>query len=149
MSGGLTPRVALHSHVMATEATVGRPFEKGKSGNPGGRPKGLAKSVRDMCDAEAPGGDGAASLARIMVKIAYDETEERKTRMDAIKWLTDRGWGKTPSYMPVEMEDPLELTDRELRDAADQFTAEVIRLAPASGAGSSDPGGSAETQSLT
>ena len=35
-----------------TVRRIGRPFEPGQSGNPGGRPKGLAKAVRD-----ASGGD--------------------------------------------------------------------------------------------
>jgi len=35
-----------------TVRRIGRPFQPGQSGNPGGRPKGLAKAVRD-----ASGGD--------------------------------------------------------------------------------------------
>jgi hypothetical protein len=30
-----------------SKGTVGRPFEKGVSGNPGGRPKGLVRKIRE------------------------------------------------------------------------------------------------------
>jgi hypothetical protein len=90
-------------------------FAPGKSGNPGGRPKGLAKRVRELV-----GADGE-DLAKIMLVIAYDEKEATRDRMEAIKWLSDRGWGKAPAFAPIEDDDPLDLAEREATEIADVF----------------------------
>jgi hypothetical protein len=43
-------------------ATVGRPFPKGVSGNPGGRPKSLSRKTRELV-----GGDGEP-----LIRLAFD-----------------------------------------------------------------------------
>jgi hypothetical protein len=43
--------------------------------------------------------------------------------------LADRGWGKAPAFAPVEDKDPLDLNAAE--QAAERFTAEVLRLVAA------------------
>ena len=84
------------------------PWKPGQSGNPGGRPKGLAKAVREAYTAD--------DLVSAMVKLAKGEpVAGLKPRMadvtDALKWLADRGWGKAADYKPIEEGDPLELND--------------------------------------
>jgi hypothetical protein len=70
---------------------VGRPFPKGVSGNPGGRPKGLGRYVPELV-----GGDGRR-IADFMLSVVEDETERTETRLKAAEWLADRGFGKAPA----------------------------------------------------
>jgi hypothetical protein len=72
---------------------VGRPFPKGSSGNPGGRPKGLARYVRELVGADGRG------IADYMLSVLGDEAERTETRIQAATWLADRGFGKAPATM--------------------------------------------------
>jgi Family of unknown function (DUF5681) len=94
-------------------------FPKGVSGNPGGRPKGLAKATKALI-----GEDGMA-LVELWWDIARDETRRDRDRLDASKLLADRGWGKVAVYEPQE--DPFDLEDVEA--AAEEFRKSVLRLA--------------------
>lgn len=73
----------------------GQGFKSGQSGNPGGRPKGLAALVRKMTR------DGEL-LVSIMLDIATGKLKvnarpaSHRDRMAAVEWLADRGWGKAP-----------------------------------------------------
>ncbi len=84
-------------------------FQKGVSGNPGGRPKGLQKRVRQAC-----GQDGKA-LVEMLLKIAHDTEESTRNRLVAIKELLDRGWGKPVQELSGTVDVPktlkIELTD--------------------------------------
>jgi hypothetical protein len=93
---------------------------KGVSGNPGGRPQGLARAARELV-----GGDGEA-LVQIWWDIARDETRRDSDRLEASKLLADRGWGKAAVFSPQEG-DPLGLEDAQR--AAEEFRANILRLA--------------------
>ncbi|MBM2823523.1 MAG: hypothetical protein HW413_2269 [Thermoleophilia bacterium] len=69
----------------------------GVSGNPGGRPKGLSRRVRELV------GDDGHAIAEFMFTILSDETECTADRMEAAKWLADRGFGKSVQPMSVDM----------------------------------------------
>ena len=75
-----------------TAKVVGKPFPKGVSGNPGGRPRGLAAYVREST------GNGQ-EMVDLMTSIMRGETIDGaapriRDRMDAASWLADRAFGK-------------------------------------------------------
>lgn len=113
-------------------------FTKGKSGNPGGRPKGLQKLVRQML-----GRDGWAAVVRTQYEIAtgvFESTSklglQAKEVTAAATWLADRGFGKPvqqtdvtsngqtvggPVVVPL---DPSEMSDEQL-ERLEQTLAEA------------------------
>ena len=85
----------------ATVRRIGRPFPPGVSGNPGGRPKGVARTVRDVC------GGSPLLLAQILLEIAEDPTARNADRIAAVREILDRGWGKAVGFADIEGAHPL------------------------------------------
>lgn len=71
---------------MASRSKDGR-FQKGRSGNPGGRPK-LIGHVRELAKAETE-----ASI-RALVRVRDDKKAPPASVVAAAQALLDRGWGK-------------------------------------------------------
>jgi hypothetical protein len=84
----------------ASPRVIGRPFVPGMSGNPGGRPKGLAGYVRKLV------GEDGRRVADFMLSVLEDERERTEVRMEAARWLADRGFGR--AHVPVEAKQPEE-----------------------------------------
>ena len=95
-------------------------WPKGTSGNPGGRPQGLARATRELV------GEDGMKLAEFWLSIMEDPMRRDSDRLEASKLLADRGWGKAAVWEPQEG-DPLDLASME--QAAEEFRARILRLA--------------------
>jgi hypothetical protein len=74
---------------------IGKPFKKGQSGNPGGRPKVLAE-VKEL--ARARTGDAIETLVSIM----SNPKAAPAARVSAANSILDRGYGKPPQHITGE-----------------------------------------------
>ena len=71
-----------------------KPWAKGVSGNPGGRPK-LSPEVRDLARAHTEA--AVATLAEVL----NDNDAPHAARVAAASTILDRGWGKAPQHLTV------------------------------------------------
>jgi hypothetical protein len=62
-------------------------FQPGECRNPGGRPKGLAKRIRELTD------DGETLIQQALT-VLRDGDARLRDRAEARHWLTDHGFGK-------------------------------------------------------
>jgi hypothetical protein len=87
----------------------GRPFQKGISGNPGGRPKVIG-DVQELARQKSP--EAITTLANIM----HDEKAPPAARVAAANALLDRGYGKPtqPISQTLATIDPSTISDEEL-----------------------------------
>src|SRR5215510_15973519 len=75
--------------------TVGKPFQKGQSGNPGGRPKVVAE-VKELAREHTP------EAIRTLVSIMNNPKLAPAARVSAANSLLDRGYGKPPQHITGE-----------------------------------------------
>jgi hypothetical protein len=66
---------------------------KGQSGNPGGRPKGLVRAIR-----EQPA-DGEELVAFMLAVFRGENDAKLRDRIDAATWLSDRAFGRPTQTM--------------------------------------------------
>jgi hypothetical protein len=92
---------------------IGRPFVKGETGNPNGRPK-VVFEIRDLARQFGPA--GIAKLAEMAGLAPGTPAEAEATRVVAIKELLDRGYGKAAQLLAGEDGGPLTVVLRHLVD---------------------------------
>lgn len=86
-----------------------RPFKKGQSGNPGGRPKGIVTLVRESTK------DGA-ELVEFHLGLMRDVGAAMTERLKAAAWLADRGFGKAVEEVKMTTEGKTESVIRYVND---------------------------------
>jgi Family of unknown function (DUF5681) len=85
----------------------GRPFQKGNSGNPGGRPKGLGE-VQQLARQHS------YRAIELLVEVAENKNTPSSARIAACSAVLDRGWGKPQSAEFKEKCSPRDWSDDEL-----------------------------------
>src|SRR5262245_66323643 len=75
--------------------TIGKPFQKGQSGNPGGRPKEIAE-VKELAREHMP------AAIEALVSIMNNPKASDAARVSAANALLDRGYGKPPQHLTSE-----------------------------------------------
>src|SRR5262249_57144551 len=71
--------------------TIGRPFQKGQSGNPGGRPKEIAE-VKELARQHTP------AAIEVLASIMHNTKASDAARVSAASALLDRGYGKPQQH---------------------------------------------------
>jgi hypothetical protein len=106
---------------------TGRGFRPGESGNPGGRPKGLAALVREKTN------DGKF-LVEQMMKLARGQSIIKGTKPKhsdvtaAVEWLADRGFGRCLTSIALQHSDGSGLYQGTAEQASvTDLRAELIR----------------------
>ena len=77
---------------------IGKPFQKGVSGNPGGRP-GVSGPLKELAKAHT-----AEALETLVAAL---KATESRTRVAAAEALLDRGWGKPSQHIELDAGDEL------------------------------------------
>ena len=70
---------------------IGRPFQRGTSGNPGGRPK-AAHSIQELARKHT------IEAVDVLVQIMLNEKAPPNSRVAAANTLLDRAYGKAPTF---------------------------------------------------
>src|SRR5262245_44086824 len=76
--------------------TIGKPFQKGQSGNPGGRPKEISE-VKELAREHMPAAIDA------LVSIMNNTKASDAARVSAATALLDRSYGKAPQHIDAEI----------------------------------------------
>jgi len=86
---------SVENNIGSTGGVTGKGFVRGQSGNPGGRPRGLARATREVL-----GGDGER-IVRFWLKTMEDPNAKLADRLEASRLLADRGWGRPTVTDPL------------------------------------------------
>lgn len=106
-------------------------FQPGQSGNPGGRPKGIAAKAREYAD----------KAMQVLADALGDE--DPKVRIAAAKEIIDRGYGKSVT-MTADVTNRIEDFDDESLDAAISFLRSNLSASSEAGNGAGEAKGAKE-----
>jgi uncharacterized protein DUF5681 len=95
----MTTMSVVQSNGQATRpgGITGAGFKPGVSGNPGGRPKGLSRRVRELV------GENGEAIAEYVHSVMNDDRARTADRLEAAKWLADRGFGKALQALEIDV----------------------------------------------
>lgn len=103
----------------------GRPFQKGTSGNPSGRPKTSPemKNALELLRSYAP------EASKCLVEIMKSKTARSADRVRAAEIIMDRTYGKAPATVNVDMtnNDVANEIRNELKSIREQYAEEQKR----------------------
>lgn len=99
----------------------GRPWPKGVSGNPGGRPREVGH-VRELARQHTE------TAIKTLVEIATDPGQPGRARVAAAEALLNRAWGKPPQALDVEANIRGPVISQEVGVAILQALDEVRRI---------------------
>jgi len=88
-------KVAENSKKAAVKKTPGKPFQKGQSGNPGGRPK-VPEEIKEAFRAAGP------NACECLCKIIADPAAKDSDKIRAAEVILDRGFGKPTQSVDLE-----------------------------------------------
>ena len=89
---------------------IGRPFQRGTSGNPGGRPR-AAHSIQELARKHT------IEALDVLVQIMLNEKAPPNARVVAANTLLDRAYGKAPTFSttdPTTFKKAVDMSDDEL-----------------------------------
>jgi hypothetical protein len=104
----------------------GRPFSKGVSGNPGGRPAQGPDRRKIEADARLLARSHGVKAVENLVAIMNDQAAPHMARIIAANAILDRGWGKPPQALQVCDVD-VQPEERE-ESARELFVSRLIEL---------------------
>lgn len=103
---------------------IGKPFKKGQSGNPGGRPKD--SELRDLCRAETK------ANIKALIEIRNNKRAAPAARVAAVNAMFDRGWGKPTQAITGASGGPIyfkNMTDEQLAEFLERGEASLRNIA--------------------
>lgn len=128
---------------MGAESSKAHLFQKGRSGNPGGRPKAATAVAKHILE-QTEGGKELVTLVLSIARGTHETCDDEKSIRWALDWLADRCLGRPQQSIEVSTGDPAEVPDmrgkslEELRELAGR--APRTSSPPDSGAsGGDDP----------
>ena len=93
-----------------------RPWQKGQSANPGGRPKGVRARIAEETN------DGADILEGFLKVARGEERCTARDRLDAWRYLADRLWGRAPETVLTG-----QLNDEQTQALSSELTGDELQ----------------------